>query len=85
MFGVYKQTICKYFTLPEVELISSAKFCGDMGTLSKCTLNLSGVIITMVSVIIQWCATVMILKCVAQGKVGLNIYTEHPLTLFTFP
>ena len=52
MLRVYRQTICTYFTLPQVELISSAEFYGDTGTLSKFSLNLSGIIIiTMISVI----------------------------------
>jgi len=52
MLRVYRQIICTYFTLPQVELISSADFYGDTGALYKLNLNLSVIIIvTVISVI----------------------------------
>lgn len=51
MLSVYRQTICAYFALPQVELISSAEFYGDTGRLSKFSLSLSDMIVMMMMMI----------------------------------
>lgn len=58
-----------------------------MGTLSKFGLDLSVIIfvITMISVISTMMYYTTEPKVCSQGDFGLKIYSEYPLTLFTFP
>lgn len=80
MLWVYTQTICTYFTLPQVELISLAEFYGDTGRLSKFCLNLSGIIIIISVIHAKTCYTT------ESGFFSCNVkyvYIEYPLTLST--